>query len=357
MSRIKEILRSARAELVKYEFLPVWFLVSPVVYLAVIDPSSFSVFWFWGEQVGRAGFIFLIFLVLWEWYDSRHQLVTRRDRWRTAAAVFATALLFIYYFERVMNYQWTVSLRILVTSQLGVSEKAPLSFLLAMDYLLYALYSVLIVALFYDPKSIRLMVTPTIYAAGSAVLDLMDAFYPEDSLAFMQAWVYLIWNVVAAILYLLGFHTITSGNITIPTILLNGNQLSLWGYKGFIRILIFWPSSGVVSMIMYSLVLVVLLIKLDAPRGRKIVYAAVGALGTYFANVFRITLIVLYVTYLSLDVKSFHDAIGEVIFLTWIVVFLYFVIWRENRLTRRQLDSKVKPDLQTPSVSLERPPT
>ncbi len=350
MSRFARALAQLRAELFKYELLPVWFLISPVVFLAVIDPASFSVFWFWGEQVGRAGFIFLIFLVLWEWYDSRHQLVPTQEKWRTISAVIATVVLFIYYYERVVNHEWTVSLRIFVTSQFGVSEKAPLSFLLAMDYLLYALYSLIIVALLYGPKSIRMIVTPAIYATGSAILDLMDAFYPEDSLAFMQSWVYFIWNVVAGILYLLGFHTASPGNITIPSILLNGNQLSLWGYKGFIRILIFWPSSGVVSMIMYSLVLVILLVKLNAPRSRKAVYALLGALGTYLANVFRITLIVLYVTYVSLDVKTFHDAIGEVIFLSWIVIFLYLVIRRENRLARKASALQAKSGTQVSAI-------
>jgi thaumarchaeosortase len=124
--------------------------------------------------------------------------------------------------------------------------------------------------------------------------------------------------------------------------------LSLWGYKGFIRILIFWPSSGVVSMIMYSLVLVILLIKLDAPIRRKVTYTAIGALGTYFANVLRIALIILYVTYISLDVKTFHDSIGEIIFLTWILGFLYLVISRENRLSRKSAKSPILGRPQVP---------
>jgi len=352
VSKLGSLLIRSKAEPFKYELLPVWFLVSPVVCLAVIDPASFGVFWFWGEQIGRAGFVFLVLLVLWEWYDSRRQLVTRRGKWRIVAAVAVTIPLFFYYFERVVNHEWTASLRVLLTSHFGVSEKAPLSFLLAMDYLLYAFYSIFIVALFYGPRSISLMVTPAIYAAGSGILDLMDAFYPEDSLAFMQVWVYLIWDVVAGILYLLGFHTVTAGSVAPPSIQLAGNQLSLWGYKGFIRILIFWPSSGVVSMIMYSLILIIIMIKLNAPRRRKLAYAVAGALGTYLANVFRITLIVLYVTYVSLDVKTFHDAIGEVIFLTWIVVFLWFVVSRENRFARRASNSQAKLDPQVPANSI-----
>jgi thaumarchaeosortase len=338
----------ARTELMKYESVPVCFLVAPIVYLVVIDSASFAVFWFWGDQIGRAGFAFILFIVAWEWFDSRQRLTARRGTRRLFVASAVTVALFAYYWERVTNDAWTRSMRVLITSQFGVSQEAPLSFLLAMDYLLYAIFSLCIVAVFYGPRSIRLMITPAIYAVGSGVLDLMDAFYPEDSLAFMQTWVYLIWNVVLGILVILGFRIASPGSVTPPSILLRGNQLSLWGYKGFIRILIFWPSSGVVSMIMYSLVLIILLIKLDAPRRRKATYAAIGALGTYFANVFRIILIILYVAYISLDVKTFHDSIGEIIFLTWILGFLYFVVSRENRLSRKSAKSPISGRLQVP---------
>jgi len=338
---MRSLLTHARTELIRYEFVPICFLIAPIIYLAVIDSASFAVFWFWGEQIGRAGFAFIVFLVAWEWYDSRQRLTARRGRWRLIVASAVTVVLFVYYWERVTNDAWTHSMRVLVTSQLGVSQEAPLSFLLAMDYLSYAIFSLCIVAAFYGPRSLRLMITPAIYAVGSGVLDLMDAFYPEDSLAFMQSWVYLIWNLVVGILFILGFRVGSPGSVTPPSLSLAGNQLSLWGYKGFIRILIFWPSSGVVSMIMYGLVLVILLIKLDTPLRRKVTYAAIGAFGTYLANVLRITLIILYVTYISLDVKTFHDSIGEIIFLTWIVGFLFFVVSRENRLSRKDIRSAI----------------
>jgi thaumarchaeosortase len=115
-----------------------------------------------------------------------------------------------------------------------------------------------------------------------------------------------------------------------PSLLLQGNRLYLWGYKGFIALAIYWPSSGVVSMIVYSLVILVLMVKLDAPRKRKVAYAAIGAVGTYFVNVIRITSIVLYVTYVSLDFEAFHESIGEVLFIIWIFVFLLAVIHYEN---------------------------
>jgi thaumarchaeosortase len=262
--------------------------------------------------------------------------------------VVALLVLVVYYYFRVFNgfFQrpaidpstntpmdsaFTTYVRVYVTSKLGVSQESTLSFLLAMDYFGYALYCLLATALLYSAQSILLMATPVIYLVGSGILDLMDAYFPQDSLAFLQVWVYLIWNVVVFLLSLIGFQT---HGIAVepnpPSLLLQGNQLHLHGPKGYIGLAIYWPSSGVVSMIVYSLVILVLMVKLDAPRKRKVVYAIVGAVGTYFVNVVRITLIVLYVTYISLDFEAFHASIGEVLFIIWIFVYLLAVIHYEN---------------------------
>jgi len=312
---------------------PLLFLVFPVIFLMAIDPASFSFVWFVGRQIGRAGFLFLFFLVAWDFHDSRKKLKATKGRPRYVLAVMVLLVLLVYYWERVFNIPFTDNLRVYVTSQLGVSEKSPLSFLLAMDFMFYALYCAVATAILYSPKAVPLIVTPIIYALGSGILDMMDAFFPEDSLAFLQVWVYVIWNVVIFLLSVIGYHTNVNpwAPVPRPGILLQGNKLYLWGEQGFITLAIFWPSSGVVSMIVYSLVIIVLMVKLDAPRKRKLVYAAIGAAGTYLVNVIRITLIILYVTYISLDVEAFHQSIGEVLFIAWIFIYLLLVIRLENK--------------------------
>lgn len=307
-------------------------ILFPVIFLIVADPASFLLVWFWKGQIGRASFAFLFFLVAWDWYDSREKLKASRKRWPHVAGGIVLVLVLTYYWRRVMDSSWTEYLRVYVTSQLGVSQKSPLSFLLAMDFMVYALYCIVAVGIFYSPRAITLVATPVIYSVGSGILDMMDAFFPEDSFAFLQVWVYVIWNVVVFLLSLMGFHTTPDLlEAKRPNIFLQENNLYLFGYKGFTRLAIFWPSSGVVSMIIYSLVTLVIIVKLDAPRSRKLIYAMVGAAGTYFANVIRIVLIVLYVAFISLDVEAFHQSIGEVLFIIWIITFLFFVLRMEKR--------------------------
>lgn len=323
--------------------IPLLVIVIPIFFLIIIDPNSFSFIWFWGREIGRAGFLFLFFLVAWDFHDSRSKFRMTRTKWRYVLAGIVVAALLIYYYVGVFN---TDAIRVYVTSKLGVSQQSTLSSLLAMDFIFYGLYIVAITAILYSPSCAALMATPVIYALGSGILDMMDAYFPEDSLAFLQVWVYLIWNVVVFLLSLLGYRTNVnplSGPVARPAILLQGNRLFLWGFKGFMTLAIYWPSSGVVSMIVYSLVILVLMVKLDAPRKRKAFYAAIGAFGTYFVNVIRITLIVLYVTYVSLDVEAFHQSIGEVLFITWIFVYLLMVIRMENTRHTRFKAQTIKP--------------
>jgi thaumarchaeosortase len=351
--KILGLLRGTYNEFRTRDAIPLLIIISPVIFLMIIDSASFSLIWFWGGQIGRAGFAFLFFLVAWDFHDSRNKLKATKAKWRYALTGVALAVLLIYYWERVMNADWTTYLRVYVTSQLGVSQKSPLSFLLAMDFVVFAIYCAIATALLYTPRAVALIVTPIIYAAGSGILDMMDAYFPEDSLAFLQVWVYVIWNVVVFLLSLLGFHTNVNplaGTVQPPSIQLIGNRLLLWGSKGFITLAIFWPSSGVVSMIVYSLVIVVLMVKLEAPRKRKAIYAVIGAAGTYFVNVIRITLIVLYVAFISLDVEAFHQSIGEVLFITWIFIYLLFVIRTENKYYRKTTTPPPGADSVRPSL-------
>jgi len=327
----KEFLGNIYHEFRTRDAYPLAIIMLPILFLMVLDPNSFSLIWFYQREVARAGFVFVFFLVAWDFHDSRNQFKLTRAKWRyTLAGVVLVALL-SYYYESVFNTDY---IRVYVTSQLGVSQQSTLSFLLALEFLFYAVFCLAMIAILYSPSTTVLMVTPVIYALGSGILDAMDAYFPQDSLAFLQVWVYVIWNVVIFLLGLMGFHTnANAATAQTPPMALwvPPNRLFLVGQKGPMTLTIFWPSSGVVSMIVYSLVIVVLMVKLDAPRKRKALYAAIGAAGTYFVNVIRITLIVLYVTYISLDVETFHESIGEVLFIAWIFIFLLTVIRMENR--------------------------
>lgn len=89
-------------------------------------------------------------------------------------------------------------------------------------------------------------------------------------------------------------------------------------------------------MIIFLLIIVVLVAKLEAPRNRKMVYALGGALGTVLTNVIRIFAISFYLAIYGVEkAKAFHEMAGEVIFLIWVIVFLLSTVRIEDWLIAR----------------------
>ena len=317
-------------------------ILSPILFLLVADPASFTVGWFFlGEEIGRVGFIFISFLLVWDFVDSRSRFHLTQKRWRhVIAAAILTGVLAFYWVEIFYLHE----VRIYVTSELGVSQLSTLSFPLALEFFVFALYCLAATAILYSPRAIRLTVSLVIYAVGSGVLAMADAYFPGDTLGFLQAWVPGVWNVVASLLKSMGYHTITDTSSLLPPappgMILTGGNLCVWGFKGFACFIINWQCSGFVSMIICSLVIAVLMVKLEAPRRRKLIYAIIGATGTYFINLIRITLIVLYVTYFALDYQAFHESIGEILFLGWVILFVFLVIRSEDQRKLRKPSQK-----------------
>ena len=333
-TRFKKLLDEFRSK----DALPLLVIVSPILFLLLIDPLSFTLVSFVGREIGRAGFVFVFFLVAWDWHDSRDQFHATRAKWRYVLAGLVLVGILAFY---SLDLFYTDAVRVYVTSQLGVSQKSTLSFLVAMEFMAYAVYCLMITGILYSPRKILLMVTPVIYAVGNGILASLDAYFPENALPPLQIWVPTVWNLVVLLLRIIGFHATFLSSAQpcpmeqlLPSVTyVPPNVLCIYGLKGFIELVIFWPSSGIVSMIIYSLVIVVLMVKLDAPRKRKLIYAVIGAAGTFFMNVLRITLIVLYATYVTSEsqvVDAFHNSIGDVLFIIWIFVYLLLVIHAEN---------------------------
>jgi len=77
------------------------------------------------------------------------------------------------------------------------------------------------------------------------------------------------------------------------------------------------------------------MVKLQTSVRRKLVYAALGAVGTFFVNIVRIFLIIYYGAFIDVNLRMFHESVGEVLFTIWIVIYLLTVTAIEARTARR----------------------
>jgi thaumarchaeosortase len=90
-------------------------------------------------------------------------------------------------------------------------------------------------------------------------------------------------------------------------------------------------------MIIYTLVMLAFLLKMEIPLKRKLIYFAIGTFGTVAVNVIRITSLSLYALVVTTNVQeweAFHSVAGEIMFLPWLGIYLGIVMFVESKRVR-----------------------
>ena len=80
-----------------------------------------------------------------------------------------------------------------------------------------------------------------------------------------------------------------------------------------------------------------LLLKMDIPLKRKLIYFAIGTFGTVSINVIRIISLSLYALVVTTNVReweAFHSVAGEIMFLPWLFIYLFIVLFLERKMRK-----------------------
>jgi thaumarchaeosortase len=298
---------------------------APVLVLFALAPETFELFWSGAGKLGRGGLFLVLFFLGFDLLDlPKEKIEWTRKRKIVIALTVAVGVL---YFIEIAPGQSLTNVIYSVGRTLGahgdVSNPNSVSFLMATDYLALTVYLAALTPALFSKNMILRVVTPFALSLGMMVFYALDAFFPYDTLGPLQFWANFIVAAVAFLAKLFGL-----------AIYGFANHLNIVGLHAFCPLVVFWPSVGVQSMLIYSVVMVVLAAKLQAPRNRKLVYAAIGIAGTVFLNVIRIFSIAYYgYAYAATcnQVNDFHNVIGEILFPIWIVVFLASIIKIEDR--------------------------
>jgi len=296
--------------------------LTPIVILWIVAPSSFISGW----NEGRSGLLFAAFFVVMEWYDGRAELQTKLDKRVAVRWLFAACLLMSYYVAVFL-----MDLNDLIAKAgilLGLPEMPKMfSWVSMWEHLVFASYLLVLFLSAYGLSKLVKMITPMAYLLGMAIIFLLDASFPYASLGPMQAIVHVIVPVVVSLLSVSGIKAIWQPESSRLFIFVTREGIQ-W-FKGALDL--FWPCVGVHSMIIFFMIITVLIAKIDAPRYRKLLYSAVGALGTFSVNLSRIYLVSYYVATEGISkAKAFHESAGEVMFMAWAVAFLLIVVKIED---------------------------
>lgn len=312
---------------------PIIFLfpfILPLLMIFLANPESFILGW----NEGQGGLSFVLLFLLIEWFESGNRLKfsksTRKLIWKSICLIgilFYFSFLYLFGFHTLLKSAGEL---------LGV--EGLLSWTRLWDYIAYTLFIIGIIHFSFDNvKALKYFPTPIVYTMGMVFILLLDSLLPHSQLGIFEGVVSVIFILVVSLLNLIGVQIHVLSNYTL---LVNGQ-------KGTLRVAMYWPCVGILSMLIYLLVIVILMIKMNIPFYRKVIYATIGAIGTFFINVIRIFLIIYYGAYVSVNLRFFHETIGEVIFIVWIVLFILIVTEIESR-KKRISDKKFQKGLIEP---------
>ncbi len=297
-------------------------LTSPIIFSLAAYPDSFNLSW----NQGRGGFLFAMAFIAAELLGLRYAI--KHSRFYIVMALAGAAI----------GYFIALPLGLGDLIKNSHSEFHVLlvdSWTWMWDFIVMALFVGISLAVLFGKKWYKVAPAGPIYLGGSAVILSLDAFFPYDSLGPLQFIVPIYLQIDQAIIKFLALF-MNLGSSTPATA--NGNILVLNGLHGPFALQVFWPSAGVHSMIIYSLVMLAFLLKMEMPLRRKLGFFAIGVIGTASVNVIRITLLSLYAILVTTDVnqwQAFHSVAGEIMFLPWLGIYLAIVMRLESKRIRK----------------------
>jgi len=304
-------------------------LISPILYTLVVYPDTFILSW----NEGRGGFLFAMAFIGAELVGLKYSLAKKR-----LLMVAVMAALTISYFI-ALPYGLSDYIR---NGKDAYNVSLVDSWMWMWDFIVMAIFVASSLLMLFGKKWYKIASAGMIYLAGSALILALDAFFPFDSLGPLQIIVPIYLQIDQAVINFIDTYVINVGpqtpNNSAEPALARGNLLVMNGLHGPFALQVFWPSAGVHSMIIYTLVMLALLIKMDMPLPRKLIYFAAGTFGTVATNLVRIVSLSLYALVVTTNVKeweAFHSIAGEIMFLPWLGIYLGVVIYIENKRIRR----------------------
>lgn len=286
-------------------------LASPTIFALAAFPDSFSLSW----NQGRGGFLFALAFIVAELVGLKLGIPKKK----LLAIIPLAALTILYLVSLEFGLRDYI---ISIAPQYHVQLIYSWTWL--WDFVVMAIFLVSSMSILFGKKWVRISPAGPIFIAGTAVILSLDAFFPYDTLGPLQYVVPYLVKTNAWIINALDLGTASARD----------NMMFLKGDHGPFALQVFWPSAGVHSVIIYSLVMMAFLFKMNIPPRRKAAYFVLGIIGTIGVNMIRIFSLSLFALKVSTNVadfEEFHSVAGEIMFLPWLFIFLLVVTYVETK--------------------------
>jgi len=283
-----------------------------------------SIAWSWNE--GRGGYFFALVFVIAELIGLKIIISKKR-----LFALIPIALITISY---LISLEYGLR-EFLIESATQFDVQLIYSWTWMWDFIVMAIFIVIGLTIFFGKRWIRIAPAAPIFLSGTAIILSLDAFFPYDTLGPLQ---YVVPYFVQANVWV-----ITA--LDLGTAIARDNIMFLRGDHGSMALQVFWPSAGVHSIIIFSLVIGAFMLKMNILKSRKIVYFIIGIIGTIIVNLIRIFSLSWYALKVTTDPvawEEYHKIAGEIMFLPWLFVFILVVIVIESRRLKKSESENIK---------------
>jgi len=301
--------------------LAIIIISSPIVFALAAYSDTFSLSW----NQGRGGFLFALAFIVAELFGLKVGISKKR-----ILAVVPLAVGTIAYIFALEN-----GLREYIEQSAEIYDvELIFSWVWMWDFIIMTAFVITSLSIYFGKRWIRIAPAGPIFLGGSAIILSLDAFFPYDALGPLQYFVPYLVNINVFLVTLFDLGVATARD----------NLMFLRGDHGPFALQVFWPSAGVHSIIIYSLVMMAFLLKMNIPRGRKLIWFGLGILGTIVVNIIRIFSLSVYALKVTTDPvkwEEFHSVAGEIMFLPWLFIFLMIVMVIESkRLKKLEAESQ-----------------
>ena len=291
-------------------------IASPILFVLAVYPDSFSMSW----NQGRGGFLFGLAFIVAEIIGVKFIVSKRRLIFGIPLAA-VTIIYFVLLDFGLHDY--------IINAAPAFNVQLIYSWEWFWDFLVITIFAISASILMFGKKWIRIVIAGPVFLGGSAIILSLDAFFPYDTLGPLQ---YFVPHLVQTNVWI-----INAFDLGVATA--RDNLMFLRGDHGPFALQVFWPSAGVHSVVIYSLVMMAFLLKMNIKQNRKFMYFGLGILGTIIINLIRIfslSVFALKVSTNPVEFEEYHSVAGEIMFLPWLFAFLLVVTVIETKRMKKK---------------------
>ena len=300
----------------KNTILSMLLIASPILFVLAVYPDSFSMSW----NQGRGGFLFGLAFIVAEIIGIKF-IVSRRRLIFGIPLAAVTIIYFVLLDFGLHDY--------IINAAPAFNVQLIYSWEWFWDFLVITIFAISASILMFGKKWIRIVIAGPVFLGGSAIILSLDAFFPYDTLGPLQ---YFVPHLVQTNVWI-----INAFDLGVATA--RDNLMFLRGDHGPFALQVFWPSAGVHSVVIYSLVMMAFLLKMNIKQNRKFMYFGLGILGTIIINLIRIfslSVFALKVSTNPVEFEEYHSVAGEIMFLPWLFAFLLVVTVIETKRMKKK---------------------